>query len=244
MMTSCGTGSIKTTPFRFVPATGHEHDQHYGRFQYSVGRAQCPACHKQKSLIVEETRVGTTAWAYCFHCKAKGPLRYLQTGDTSQMKEQLVLRGFMGMASREFLLTSGDGYVRGILGIPFRSDDPLRRFYDAFMGYAPMRIIQLMVEQLHLRPALEGGSRSFWTESGLVIAIQDWPGRITGFLCLAPSGPRTIWLYPGVKTGICFLRLRPTERIEHFGSLRESCERGTIYGSLDIDINLTCDPVL
>jgi hypothetical protein len=160
------------------------------------------------------------------------------------MKEQIVLRGFMGIASREFLITGGDGYVRGILGIPFRSDDILRRFYDSFMGYAPMKVLRLMLAELQRRPVYVGGSGTFWQEDGLIMAIQDWPGRITGFFCLVPSGSRIVWLQANSQRGVCFLRLRPTERSEHFRSLTEARDKGTIYSSLDIDINLTCDPVL
>jgi hypothetical protein len=230
-MTSCGTRSVKTTPFRF---------------QYSVGRTKCPACHKQKSLITEDPSPGPRTWCYCFNCKISGPLRYVQDpSNTYGMSVALILQGFRLLARKEFLTTSADTASRGLLGIPFRPDDPLRLFYDEFIGYGPMRTLSILREKLPFFKST-GWSRQFWTQKGLIIAIEDWPGRIDGFLCLTPGHVCTIRfnLPRCKKPGLCYLRTRPTERRIHFDSLSEACQEGTMYASLGIDVNITCDPVL
>lgn len=156
------------------------------------------------------------------------------------MKSHLVLQGLMCRANQEFVNTGGDTALRGILGIPFRSSDPIRQFYDSFMGYAPMRVLQMAKNALGIRH--RGADKKFWSEHGLILPIQSWPGRISGFLCMTESGTRVLTFRE--DEGHLILRIRPTERHKHYSSLREACREGQMLHSLNIDINITCDPVL
>jgi hypothetical protein len=210
------------------------------RFQYTVGRKQCPVCGQQKGFILEPGKRGIPPWGYCFRCRASGTLRYLETGDDCKMKTHLVLQGLMCRANKEFVNTGGNTALRGILGIPFRSSDPIRQFYDSFMGCGPMRVLQMTRAALQIR--CPGADKPFWAEQGLLLPIQSWPGRISGFFCITESGTRHLNLRK--DDGVLILRLRPTERHKHYTSLKDACREGQIYHSLDIDINITCAPVL
>lgn len=104
-----------------------------------------------------------------------------------------------------------------------------------------MKALMIIREKLGIRMK-GGGDKDFWTSRGIVLPIQSWPGRINGFFCITDNGSRAIHMREG--GGSVIIRCRPTERRKHYSSITEACREGSMYGSLNIDINLTCDPVL
>jgi hypothetical protein len=210
-------------------------------FQYTVGRKKCPVCGQQKGFITDIPRNGRRPWGYCFHCHASGTIAYLEKGDDYGMTKDLVFQGFMCRANQEFINTGSTTAAMNVLGIPFRHSDPIRKFYNGFTGQSPMRILQMLRSKLGIRMG-GGGDKEFWSTSGIVLPIQSWPGRINGFFCITDKGSRAINLRKG--GGSVIIRCRPTERRKHYSSITEACREGSMYGSLGIDINLTCDPVL
>lgn len=156
------------------------------------------------------------------------------------MMKDFVLQGFMSRANQQFIYTGSDTAALGVLGIPFRESDPLRNFYNEFVGHAPMRALYILRDMLGIR--IGGGSKKFWSKSGIILPIQDWPGRIAGFFCITGDDNRAIYLRK--SSGKLILRCRPTERSKHYATIQKACAEGSRYASLNIDINITCDPVL
>jgi len=183
---------------------------------------------------------GPRPWGYCFNCRASGTLAYLERGDDTRMTKDFVLQGFMSRANQQFVATGSNTDALNVLGIPFRHSDPIRRFYEEFTGHAPMRAVRMLRQKLGIR--LGGGSKEFWGKSGIVLPVQNWPGRIVGFFCITGDDNRYV---PVRKNeGQVIIRCRPTERRLHFSTIAEACREGALYGSLNIDVNITCDPVL